>query len=179
MIDNQENLYESTIEIKRVTKVVKGGKRMKLSAIIVVGDRNGKVGVGHGKAQEVAQAIRKAREKAKKSMIELSVGKRTVPHWVESKFSASKVIIKPASPGTGLIASPPVRAILEACGVKDALTKSLGSNSPYNLAIATIKALQQLRTLEQVAILRNKPISHFMEQKNGKKEEVFESQTEA
>ncbi len=170
-----ETLIERVIQIKRVSKVVKGGKRFKLSATVVVGDGKGRVGVAHAKAQEVMVAVRKATEKAKKRMVKVSIGKRTLPHWTEAKFGASKILLKPASPGTGLIACAPVRAVLEAAGVKDALTKSLGSNNPYNLAMATIKALQELRTLEEVARLRNKPISYFVERKEEKEKENEET----
>lgn len=164
-----DELLDEVVEIKRVTKVVKGGKRFKLSATVVVGDGNGRVGVGHGKANEVAIAISKGRENARKSMHKIFAA-RTIPHETEARFSASKVIIKPASPGTGLVATLPVRAVLEVCGIKDALTKSLGAHTPYNLAMATIKALKQTRSLEEVARLRNKPISYFMENKNASEE---------
>lgn len=167
--DAQEELLDRVIEIKRVTKVVKGGKRFKLSATVVVGDGAGQVGVGHGKAGEVAVAVSKGREQARKSMQKFSIG-RTLPHEIEARFSASKVIIKPASPGTGLVATLPVRAVLEVCGLKDALTKSLGSHTPYNLAAATINALKKLRSLDEVARLRNKPISYFVESKDAAKE---------
>jgi len=160
-----DELLDQVIQIKRVTKVVKGGKRFKLSATVVVGDGNGNVGVGHGKANEVALAVSKGKEHARKVMHRISSG-RTIPHETEARFSASKVIIKPASPGTGLIATLPVRAVLEVCGIKDALTKSLGSHTPFNLAMATIYALKRVRRLDEVARLRNKPISYFMERKN-------------
>ena len=160
-----EPLIERVIQIKRVSKVVKGGKRFKIAATVVVGDGKGRVGVAHAKGAEVAVAVRKATEKAKKKMVKVSVGRRTLPHWTEAKFGATKVILKPASPGTGLIACAPVRAVLEAAGVKDALTKSLRSHNPYNLAVATIKALSELRTIEEEARLRNKPISYFIEKK--------------
>ncbi|MBN2380253.1 30S ribosomal protein S5 [candidate division WOR-3 bacterium] len=158
----QDELLDQVIEIKRVTKVVKGGKRFKLSATVVVGDGAGNVGVGHGKANEVALAVAKGKEHARKSMQKISVG-RTIPHQTDARFSASKVIIKPASPGTGLVATLPVRAVLQVSGIKDALTKSLGSHTPFNLAMATITALKKLRRLDEVARLRNKPISYFME----------------
>lgn len=163
--DMQEELLDQVIEIKRVTKVVKGGKRFKLSATVVVGDSAGHVGVGHGKANEVAMAVSKGREHARKLLYKIPVS-RTIAHATEARFSASKVIIKPASPGTGLIATLPVRAVLEACGIKDALTKSLGSHTPYNLAMATIHALKKLRNLDEIARLRNKPLSYFMERKD-------------
>jgi len=165
MNDPQDELLDQVIEIKRITKVVKGGKRFKLSATVVVGDGAGHVGVGHGKAGEVALAIAKGREHARKAMHRVPSA-RTIPHETEARFSASKVIIKPASPGTGLIATLPVRAVLQVAGIKDALTKSLGSHTSYNLAMATIHALKRLRSLDEVARLRNKPISYFVESKD-------------
>jgi small subunit ribosomal protein S5 len=165
----QDDLLDQVIQIKRVTKVVKGGKNFKLSATVVVGDGAGRVGVGHGKATEVAIAVTKGREQARKSMVKVSVG-RTIPQQTGARFSASQVMLKPASAGTGLIATLPVRAVLEVCGVKDALTKSLGAHTPYNLATATIKALKKMRSLEEVARLRNKPISYFMEQSDASEE---------
>lgn len=161
----QDELLDQVIEIKRVTKVVKGGKRFKLSATVVVGDGNGNVGVGHGKANEVALAVAKGRDHARKAMHKISAG-RTIPHETGARFSACKVIIKPASAGTGLVATLPVRAVLQVCGIKDALTKSLGAHTAYNLAMATIHALKKLRRLDEVARLRNKPISYFMERGN-------------
>ncbi len=165
MPDAQDELLDRVIQIKRVTKVVKGGKRFKLSATVVVGDGAGNVGVGHGKANEVAIAVSKGRENARKSMNKV-ISSRTIPHQTEARFSASRVLIKPASPGTGLVASMPVRSVLEACGIKDALAKSLGAHTPYNLAMATIHALKDLRTLEEVARMRNKPISYLMERED-------------
>jgi len=165
----QDEFTDQVIQIKRVTKVVKGGKRFKLSATVVVGDGSGRVGVGHGKANEVALAVAKGREHARKTLYKMS-SSRTIPHETEARFSASKVIIKPASPGTGLVATLPVRAVLSAAGIKDALTKSLGSHTPFNLAMATIHALKKLRRLDEVARLRNKPISYFMEKGNVEEE---------
>lgn len=162
---SSEELIERVLHVKRVAKVIKGGRRFKISAAVAVGDGKGKVGVAHAKASEVRNAIKKASEKAKKNMIKVSIGKRTIPHWTEGKVCASKIIIKPASEGTGLRACPAVRGVLEAVGVKDAITKSLGSNNPYNLAQATVEALKKLRTLEEVARLRNKPVAYFFEKK--------------
>jgi small subunit ribosomal protein S5 len=156
------------IEIKRVSKTVKGGKRFNISATVVVGDGNSMVGIGHAKAQEVVQAVRKATERAKKNMVKISVKGRTIAFPVQAKFGASKVLLKPASPGTGIIACQQVRAPIEAIGIQDILTKSFGSRNPYNLAIATIKALQKLRTLEEIARMRNKPIPQII----GKDEET-------
>ena len=142
--------------------MVKGGKRMKLSAVVVVGDGKGKVGIGHGKAVEVAQAVRKATTRAQKNMTTVSLRTGTIPHVANGKFSSSKVLLRPAGAGTGLIACAQVRAVLEAAGLKDVLTKSFGSRNPHNLAIATLRALQTLRTLGQVAQGRNKSIGHFI-----------------
>ncbi|MDH5186562.1 MAG: 30S ribosomal protein S5 [candidate division WOR-3 bacterium] len=156
---------ERVIEVKRVSKVVKGGKRMRISATVVAGDGKGHIGVGHGKASEVAQAVRKASLRAKKSFFLVSTKGNTIPHAVTGKYSASRVLLKPASTGTGLVACPKVRAVLEAAGIKDCLTKSLGSNNSYNIAIATLNGLRRLRNLEQIARFRNKPISHFVMKK--------------
>ncbi|MBA7629884.1 30S ribosomal protein S5 [subsurface metagenome] len=165
MMTPQDDLLDQVIEIKRVTKVVKGGKNFKLSATVVVGDGAGHVGVGHGKAGEVAIAVAKGREQARKSMSKVSFG-RTLAHQAGARFSASKVILKPASAGTGLVATLPVKAVLQMCGFKDALTKSLGAHTPYNLAMATIQALKGVRSLEETARLRNKPISYFTERRD-------------
>ncbi|MEO0098885.1 MAG: 30S ribosomal protein S5 [candidate division WOR-3 bacterium] len=153
---------ERVIEIKRVSKTVKGGKRFNISASVVVGDGKSMVGIGHAKAAEVVQAVKKATEKAKKNMVKISIKGRTIPHPVQAKFGASKVILKPASPGTGIIACQQVRAPVEALGIQDILTKSFGSRNPYNLATATIKALMKLKTLEEIARMRNKPIAEII-----------------
>ncbi len=159
----EQELIERVINIKRVSKVVKGGKRMKLQAVVVVGDGEGRVGLGHGKAQEVVAAVRKATGRAKKDMVRIATKGRTIPHATTGKYVASKVLVRPASEGTGLIACPQVRAVLEAAGLRDALSKSLGSRNPYNTAMATIKALQRLRTIDMVAAVRNKPVGHYVE----------------
>uniref|UniRef100_A0A7C6EDZ7 Small ribosomal subunit protein uS5 n=1 Tax=candidate division WOR-3 bacterium TaxID=2052148 RepID=A0A7C6EDZ7_UNCW3 len=153
---------ERVIEVKRVSKVVKGGKRLRIQATVVVGDGKGTIGIGHGKAAEVALAVRKATLRAKKSLTQVAIKDNTIPHETTGKFSASRILLKPASKGTGLVACPKVRAVLEAAGIRDCLTKSLGSNSSYNLAIATLNALNKLRSLEDIARARNKPISHFV-----------------
>ena len=152
-MDVSQPFEERVIYINRVAKVVKGGKNLGFTAIVAVGNRAGSVGVGLGKAREVADAIRKGNEVARRNMkaYPLSDGGRTVPHPVEAEFEATKVVIKPAAPGTGVIAGGVVRAILEALGVQDAITKVLGSRTPINVAYATIAALDQLESLEQVA----------------------------
>jgi small subunit ribosomal protein S5 len=159
----EQEFIERVINIKRVSKVMKGGKRMKISASVVVGDAKGMVGLGHGKASEVAVAVRKATTQARKDMVRVSVSGHTIPHETKGKFGASRVLVKPAAPGTGLIACPQVRAVLEAAGLRDALSKSLGSRNAYNTARAAIAALKECRTIEQVAAVRNKPVSHFIE----------------
>jgi len=165
VFDTAETFVEKVVELKRVIKVVKGGKRLKLYACVVAGDGEGNVGVGHAKSSEVAAAIKKATVIAKKSMTKVDVTEGTILHPVKGKFSASHVILKPALTGTGIIASSPVRAVCEAAGIKNILTKSLGSNNPTNLARATINALASVRSVAVVAEMRNKPIEYFMRKK--------------
>jgi small subunit ribosomal protein S5 len=171
LVDSE--FIERVINLKRVSKVMKGGKRMKMSASVVVGDGKGQVGLGHGKASEVAAAVRKATTRARKDMVRVSTKGHTVPHETNGKYGASRVMVKPAAPGTGLIACPQVRAVLEAAGLRDALSKSLGSRNAYNTARATIRALQDLRTIDEVAAARNKPVSHYV--KKSESHEAVES----
>lgn len=170
-VQPEPELIERVINIKRISKVMKGGKRMRISATVVVGDGKGQVGVGHGKAVEVAAAVRKAAVQAQKQMVKIAFRGHTIPHETWGKFGASKVLVKPAAPGTGLIACPQVRAVLEAAGLSDALSKAFGSRNHYNTAKATILALQKLRTIDLTASARNKPISHFVEKKKNEKVE--------
>ena len=155
-------LNESVVAINRVSKTVKGGRIMKFSALVVVGDGAGIIGFGIGKAGEVPDAIRKGIENAKKNLIKVSLKGSTIPHEVIGKFGAGEVLLKPAAPGTGVIAGGPVRAVLEAAGVKDIRTKALRSNNPYNVVRATVQGLSSLRTADEVALVRGKSVKEIV-----------------
>jgi small subunit ribosomal protein S5 len=158
----QLDMQEKVIEIRRVTKVVKGGRNFRFAALVVVGDENGKVGIGTGKAMEVPEAIRKAIEDAKRNLIEVPIVGTTVPHEIVGEFGAGKVLVMPAREGTGVIAGGPVRAVLELAGLKDVRAKSLGSNNPRNMVNATIQGLKELRTAEEIAALRGKKVEDLL-----------------
>jgi len=164
-IENNENngveLKEKVVAINRVAKVVKGGRNFRFSALVVVGDENGHVGAGNGKSTEVPEAIKKAIEDAKKNMIEVSRLDTTIPHEIVGIAGAGKVLLKPAAEGTGVIAGGAVRPILELAGVKDIRTKILGSNNPGNVVRATMKALSELRTAEEIAEIRGKKVEEL------------------
>lgn len=159
---SQNELKEKMVDLRRVAKTVKGGRRMSFSAVMVVGDGEGRVGAGLGKAAEIPEAVRKGTEDAKKSMITIPLQNGTIPHEVIGEFGAGKVLLKPASEGTGVIAGGAVRAVLEAAGIRNILTKSLGSNNAANQVLATMAGLKQLKSPEEVAKLRGKPVEQIL-----------------
>lgn len=159
--EEKDSLCKKLITVNRVTKVVKGGRKMRFAALVVVGDENGRVGCGMGKANEVPEAIEKATTQAKKAMFKVSMVGNTIPHEVVAKFGRGQIILLPAEEGTGVIAGGPVRSVMEAVGIKNIRTKSHGTNNPINMVKAVIEGLRSLRTVEQVAALRGKTVEEI------------------
>jgi small subunit ribosomal protein S5 len=158
----RSELADRVVRVNRVAKVVKGGRKFSFSALIVVGDMNGRVGAGIGKAREVTEAIRKGMEVAKRNMITVPMVGTTIPHEVRLKLGSARIMLKPAAPGTGVISGGAMRAVIETAGIKDILTKSHGTNNPINTVRATLAALQQLRTVQQIAELRGKEVEQIV-----------------
>lgn len=158
----RSELADRVVRVNRVAKVVKGGRKFSFSALIVVGDMNGRVGAGIGKAREVTEAIRKGMEVAKRNMITVPMVGTTIPHEVNLKWGAARIMLKPAAPGTGVISGGAMRAVIETAGIKDILTKSHGTNNPINTVRATLAALQQLKTAPQVAELRGREVDQMV-----------------
>jgi small subunit ribosomal protein S5 len=159
--ESSDEFIEKIVFINRVAKVVKGGRRFSFSAIVVVGDGKGKIGYGLGKANLVPEAIRKGVEKARRDMTSVSLTETSIPHQVIGRYGAGKVLLKPASEGTGVIAGGPVRAVLEAVGVRNILTKCLGSHNPHNMVKATLEGLKSLRTAQKIAEMRGKSVEEI------------------
>jgi small subunit ribosomal protein S5 len=171
--DDREELDERVVDIKRVAKVIKGGRRFAFRTVVIVGDNRGRVGMGVGKARGVPDSIRKAAERARRNMKQVALSGTTIPYTVTARHGGAKVLLRPASPGTGVIAAGGVRAVLEAVGVHDILTKSQGSSNLLNVTMATIKALEILRSAEQLAAMRGKPVDEmrpFWERRTRKEE---------
>lgn len=162
MVEKEQEFKEKVVYVGRVAKVVKGGRTFRFSVLVVVGDENGRVGAGTGKASEVPEAIKKATEEAKRNLITVPIVNGTIPHEYTTNFGSSKVVIKPAVEGTGVIAGSAVRPVLELAGVKNVTAKTLGSRNNRNVVLATIKALKEMRTVEEVARLRGKTVAEIL-----------------